>query len=280
MSEVIMDGSDRSGGPLMPADIECFINRGWCPLRGAFDAAAAARARSVVWRRMGEKFGLACDDESNWPPACDIEERLDVPAVLDCFTDRLAAAIGQLVGAGRWIGERRWGFWPVNFRHGRDQPEPWPTWGWHVDGNWFRHTLDSPRQGLLVMGLFSDVPPGSGGTVVAEGTHRRTARVLAAHPEGLHHQDLFARVLARPIGGFREITGSAGDVALCHPWLFHTRGFKRHGGPRFQSNVEAPLKQPLRIAGDPADATVLERSIALALDQDDALPEDARQCRF
>jgi hypothetical protein len=122
--------------------------------------------------------------------------------------------------------------WPVNFFHGQCQPSPWPDWGWHVDGNWFRHTVDNSRQGLLLVGLFSDIVPGGGGTVVAAGSHRRTARVLAAHPDGLPHRVLFERVLAEPIGNFHEIVGAAGDVVLAHPFLFHTRGYERHGEPR------------------------------------------------
>lgn len=80
------------------------------------------------------------------------------------------------------------------------------------------------------MGLFSDVPAGRGGTVVAQGSHRRAAQVMAANPQGLSHRELFDRVLAQPIGNFAELTGHAGDVVLCHPLLFHFRGFKLHGG--------------------------------------------------
>ena len=90
-----------------------------------------------------------------------------------------------------------------------------PSWGWHVDGNWFRHTLDCPKQGLLVIGLFSDVEKGGGGTIVSEGSHHRTARVLARHPDGLGHRELFDIVLAKPIGNFHELTGEAGDVDPC-----------------------------------------------------------------
>lgn len=272
--------SPQPPGPLTVADIQCFTDRGWCALRGAFDAPLAAAARAVVWRRMHEKAGIREDDPSTWPPAYDIEERPDAPELLACFPDALVAAIEQLVGRGAWFGGRRWGFWPVNFHEGRDQPGEFPQRGWHVDGNWFRHQVDCPRQGLLVMGLFSDVPAGSGGTIVAEGSHRRAAQVLAAHPQGLTHLELFEKVLAEPLGGFRELTGRAGDVALCHPLLFHTRGFKRHGGPRFQSNVETPLRQSLVLDGDPARRSILELSTRAALKAPPVRFEDGMMCRF
>ena len=83
---------------LREADLDAFVERGFCVLRGAFDARRAPAARARVWRRMEEKAGIREDDPATWPGAYDIEERLAVPEVLDCFTDRLAAAIEELVG--------------------------------------------------------------------------------------------------------------------------------------------------------------------------------------
>jgi hypothetical protein len=266
---------------LRAEDAKRFVEQGWCTLDGAFTAKQALAARTVIWRRMREKRGIVEDDPSTWPPAYDIEEVRRDPEIVACFTDRVADAVGDLLGHDRWCGERRWGFWPVNFHFGATAAERWPNWGWHVDGNWFRHTVDSPRQGLLLVGLFSDVAPGGGGTIVAGGSHRRTARVLAAHPEGLTHLELFERVLSEPIGNFTELTGAAGDVILAHPFLFHARGYKRSGPPRFISNTEAPLRAPLRLDRADGDYSVLEHSIRAALSEP-ALPQpdDAMRCRF
>jgi hypothetical protein len=229
---------------------------------------------------MEEKRGVRRDDPASWPELCDIEEQVDAPEVLACFTDRLAAAIEQLLGAGRWCGRRTWGFWPVNFGCRRAQPYHIADDGWHVDGNWFTHTLDCPRQGLLLIGLFTDIALRGGGTILAEGSHRRTARVLAAHPEGLHHLRLFELALAEPLGGFHEITGVAGDVVLAHPFLFHNRGVKHVGPPRFISNTEAPLRAPLEPVRAAAGRSPLEESIARALAETDPPPPDAMACRF
>ena len=266
--------------PLIQTDIEQFIERGWCRVQGAFSKTQAAAARDVVWQRMRDKRGITRNDPTTWPPACDVEENLDAPEIAACFTDVLCEAIGQLVGPGRWCGVRRWGFWPVSFSFAHDAAQPYPDRGWHVDGNWFRHTLDCPKQGLLVIGLFSDIEPGSGGTVVAEGSHRRAARVLAAHPQGLAHQDLFNAVLAQPIGNFRELTGHAGDVVLAHPFLFHTRGCKRHGPPRFISNVEAPLRAPMQLERADGHYSVLEGSIIAALGSHEEVLIGPQLCSF
>ncbi len=266
---------------LTPADVDSFVERGFCVLEGAFTARQAEAARARVWRRMEEKTGIRENDPSTWPGSYDIEERLPVPEVLACFTDRLVRAIEDLVGVGRWRGDRGWGFWPVNFAHGGELPYSVPAEGWHVDGNWFRHTVDSPQQGLLLIGLFTDIEPRGGGTMISEGSHRRAARVLAGRPEGMTHLELFDAVLAEPIGNFRELTGAAGDVVLAHPFLFHTRGFKHRGPPRFISNTEAGLREPMRLGRrDGSPYSILELSIADALAGPPPVFTDPMPCRF
>lgn len=258
-------------------DIERFVELGWCRLPAAFACDDAAAALDELWPRVTAKRGIVRDLPDTWPEAYDLEERLDTQAVRRCFSDKLATAIEQLLGQGRWSGCRQWGFWPINFSSGKHELGRYPTCGWHVDGNWFTHTLDCPRQGLLVIGLFTDIVPGGGGTVVAERSHRRTARVLAEHPTGLSHRELFARVLAEPIGGFRELTGEAGDAILAHPFLFHTRGYKRRGPPRVISNTEAPLRDPMRLD---KPSSPIEHAIVRALRESDPVPADSMLCRF
>lgn len=265
---------------LSTADLESFDERGFCILPGAFSSDQAAAARACVWRRMEEKAGIHEADPNTWPPCYDIEERLSVPDVLDCFTDRLVTAIEELLGPGRWRGDRSWGFWPVNFAYGATEPYQIPAEGWHIDGNWFHHTLDAPYQGLLLIGLFSDIGPTGGGTIVSEGSHRRTARILADHPTGLGHRELFDAVLAEPIGNFRVLTGAAGDVILGHPFLFHTRGFKHTGPPRFISNTEAGLHAPMNLTDHPDFHSVLEQSIIHALIEPPPSFNEAQLCRF
>jgi hypothetical protein len=91
--------------------------------------------------------------------------------------------------------------------------------GWHIDGNWFQHTIDCPQQGLLVTGVFTDIALRWGGTILSLGSHKRTVHVLAQYSEGISHLDLFREVLREPLGNFYEVTGAAGDVVLAHPFL-------------------------------------------------------------
>jgi hypothetical protein len=274
-------GGAKPSTVLTQEQIQSFIDVGYCVLRDAFSARQAAAACRCVWRRMEQKAGIRENDPASWPEAYDIEEHLDDPEVLDCFTDRLAVAVNQLLGPGRWSGFRKWGLWPVNFYFGSDQPYDYPTTSWHVDGNWFTHSIDCPLQGLLLIGLFTDIRPQYGGTILAGESHKATARVLARHPEGISHFNLFSEVLAEPIGNFVESTGKAGDVVLAHPFLFHTRGMKHRGPPRIISNTEASLKQPLVLQRqNPEDYSVLELSIIQALREAPAAPKGARLCRF
>jgi hypothetical protein len=156
---------------LTSEQIDSFIELGYCIVPGAFTRRQAEAACEQVWRNMEKKAGIRKDDPSTWPDAYDIEQQLSSPEVLACFTDRLASSIEQIVGFGRWLGQRRWGFWPVNFSHGSGSLDRFPDYGWHIDGNWFRHSIDCPKQGLLVIGLFTDIVPRSGGTVLALGSH-------------------------------------------------------------------------------------------------------------
>lgn len=266
---------------LSTEQVESFIESGFTMLREAFTVRQAATAADCVWRRMEEKAGIHKSDSSTWPDFYDLEEHLNNREILDCFTDRIAGAVEQLVGRDRWLGERRWGLWPVNFAFGSTRPYDFPTLRWHIDGNWFKHTIDAPKQGLLVVGLFSDIEPRWGGTILALGSHKRTARVLAEHPDGIAHRDLFREVLNEPIGNFHEVTGSAGDVLLAHPFLFHTIGMKHGGPPRIISNTEARLREPLKLQRPSADDySILEESIRRALRELPTRPADARICRF
>ena len=270
-----------TGDVLSAAQIESFAELGYCALPGAFTAQQASAACRCVWRRMEEKAGIREADPSTWPQAYDIEEHLNNPEVLACFSDRLAAAVEQLLGPNRWCGIRKWGLWPVSFSYGADHPGDFPTTSWHIDGNWFRHSVDCPHQGLLLIGLFTDTGQQGGGTILAGGSHKRTARILAGHPEGIAHLDLFSEVLSEPLGNFHEVTGAAGDVVLAHPFLFHTRGIKRRGPPRIISNTEASLRERMMLnRAEPNDYSVLERSIIRALLDAPIVPQDATMCRF
>jgi hypothetical protein len=264
---------------LSAEQLDEFIELGFCTLRHAFKPEHAASACDRVWDRIAQKAGIQRDDPRTWPENYTLEEYVDAQANRACFTDTLVAAIETLVGPDRWSGPRSWGFWPVNFSQGADERDAFPDWGWHIDGRELTHTLDAPHPGLLVIGMFTDVAPGSGGTSLALGSHQTTARLLARYPQGIPHDDLLHEILREPIGNFCETTGEAGDVVLAHPYLFHARGYKRSGPPRIISVAAAPLRDSMRLDRSDGDYSVLETSILRALSSEAVTPQQGRLCR-
>lgn len=173
---------------LKPYQIEQFIECGYTPLEEAFPRPNALAVQEFLWERLAER-GIRRDDRSTWTvPVCHIRENYSDPVFRSCATERLKDAVEDLLGAGRWrdrdeVGH--WGWWPVNFSKGAGRPWTIPADGWHWDGQHFRHYLDAPVQGLLLLCMFSEIGPRGGGTLVAEGSHRIVARFLSLHPEGL-----------------------------------------------------------------------------------------------
>jgi hypothetical protein len=75
----------------------------------------------------------------------------------------------------------------ANLGVGADRPFEPPSAevsGWHKDGDFFRHFLDSPEQGLLTLVLWTDVVSQGGGTFVATDSVGVVARLLAEHSQG------------------------------------------------------------------------------------------------
>ena len=88
----------------------------------------------------------------------------------------------------------------------------------------FRHLLDSPEQGLLVVPLFNDILPQSGATHIATDSIGVVSRFLGNHPEGLHPDGVqgsgyLIPSLIEQCSEFEELTGEAGDVIVMHPFM-------------------------------------------------------------
>lgn len=283
---------------------EQFIERGWTQVEAAFPRDRALAAQDFLWDRLAER-GVRREDRATWTePIVHIQETYSDPVFQACATERLADAVEDLVGPGRWNGRDRtgnWGWWPVNFGKGSDAPWDVPTTGWHWDGQHFRHHVDSPEQGLLLLCMFSEIGPRGGGTLVAEGSHRIVARLLRRHPEGMEHRDAIATCLRRHpwlaeltgnappteqdrVARFMdrterdadglslrvvEITASPGDVFLCHPFLIHAASPNHSGVPRFMCNRTTPLRERMHLEGPDADRSPVEISIRRALAKDD-----------
>lgn len=272
----------RHTSVLSESDIEQFIELGWVKVPQAFARRDALAAQAVVWEQV-EKRGVHQHDAATWTlPMVQINENYDTPEFRACDTERLSNSIEDLVGSGRWVGRgqpNRWGWWPVNFAKGADSEWDVPTGGWHWDGIHFRHYVNSPDQGLLCLCIFSDVGVHGGGTVVVEGSHKVVARFLAGRPEGVELGEgiqavneghpWFRKLTGKDPDGINnridyfmhqpvvdadgiglrviETTAEAGDVILCHPFLYHAAAQNLSGVPRFMCNRTTPLAEKLSI---------------------------------
>ena len=196
-----------------------FVERGWTLLKGGFPAAVARAVRSG----LGDRIGVDLERAEQWTrPRVWLKELLSEPPYTDALSERLVAAVGQLVGPGRWKLTQEMGWWPVTFP-GFDAPGYGDDW--HIEGGWFRHHVWSPEQALLNMFCFSSVEPGGGGTLLVEGSHHLAAQLLwEAEPDGMSTDDFDEPLTAMLDGtgwpGVVEVVAEEGDVVLAHRWSF------------------------------------------------------------
>lgn len=255
---------------------EHFLHRGFVLIRGCFSRQAAAEFTAPLWRRLG----YAEHDPSTWAePVIHLPSRrsLDVRE----FAPKAWDAVCDLVGGAERIATDRPYVWNDGFivNLGKDADRPWEpasadSPGWHKDGDFFRHFLDSPEQGLLTLVLWSDVRHQGGATFVAADSVGPVARFLAEHPEGVYplrpaeggdpdatlipYRDLIGRC-----HDFVEATGEVGDVYLLHPYVLHAKSQNTLRLPRIITNPPLTLAQSMRFDSD--NPSLVERAVLRAL---------------
>lgn len=244
--------------------IEQFIEEGYTMLRGAFPR----RVAEAVHRLVVQKVGADRDDPATWTkPFAHLAEIYADEPFASALTPRLKDALDELLGAGRWELPEGLGWWPVIFPGFEKGPWRPPTSGWHVDGIHFHHHLDSSDQALLPIFLFNDMGPGDGGTCISVGSHKITARLLRdAEPAGLSANELAERVNAADRKQVVEVSGQAGDVALMHPFMLHTRGVNVGKSIRVICNPCVRFHEKMNVYADPTrPCSAVERAIRVGL---------------
>lgn len=264
---------------LARADVEQFLDKGFVRVRGCFTRAAAEEYSKHIWDRLGYDER----DPSTWErPSAHMQGHRDID--VKTFAPRAWRAACELVGgAQRMRAENPYPWidaFIVNLWLGGDRPwePPSPRLpGWHVDGRFFRHYLDSPEQGLLTIPLWSEVVHQGGATLVATDSIGPVARFLADHPEGIRpasaddgdrdgfpYSDLIAQCT-----DFIEATGDVGDVYLLHPLVLHTMSQNLLRRPRFITNATLVLAEPMRFnRPNLDDHSPVERAVLRALGVD------------
>ncbi len=246
--------------------IASFMKYGYLRLENCFSKEQAAEWTKDVWTRLG----FDPNDKSTWT-----RERTNMPAhhnvPVSQFAPKAWNAICELCG-----GEDRVAPWSdkwndaliVNLgskEYEGKTVDPKTLPGWHVDGDFFVHFLDSPEQGLLVIPLFTDIVADGGGTVICPEGVGEIARYLHKHPEGVSPR-MVPLALSKPDEGlefysklvqscseFHEMTGRVGDVILLHPLMVHSASKNPLRMPRMITNPPVSLRAPFNFDRGPGD---------------------------
>lgn len=267
---------------LSEADAQHFIEKGYVRVKGCVDPTLAKKWTDEAYGRLG--YDPA--DRSTWTKDIVWMDRHNLAAIKDISPRGWAALCDVTGGPDRiehkimeiesqhftTIDSTEWSdAFVVNFRRGADKPWDPPSpasGGWHKDGSFFRHFLDSREQGLLTIVYWSDVVHKGGGTFVAPDSIKVVAEYLAAHPEGIDDGDAFGKLIDQ-CQEFEEITGETGDFIILHPFMLHASSNNHSGNVRFMTNPPVVLKEPMNLnRDDPAEFSLIERATLRALGKD------------
>lgn len=236
-----------------------------------------------LWTRLG----MDPNDRSTWHT-----ERTNMPffnefSVAD-FAPKAWSGICQLLGGPERVDSNA-STWKDGFIVNLGTPEghnkvikPQQLPGWHVDGDFFVHYLDSPEQGLLVIPLWSDIAPGGGGTYLCPPAIETVAKWLHENPEGVSPRmtpraqnpkfvqekglTWFNELAATfPDEAFVEATGVVGDVYLLHPLMLHSASNNQLRNVRVITNPPVSVKEPFVFDREDGDYSVVEKKTLAAL---------------
>ena len=279
---------------LTDEQIQSFLDKGYLVVPDCLDMSIANRWVDEAYGRLGyDKHNpstwqkdIIWMDHQNQLPVREVAPKAWA-ALLDVVggEDRLETQV-MGIGPGHFTSINSF-IWSdafiVNFHRGADMPWEPPSsqvGGWHKDGSYFRHFLDSREQALLPIVCWSDMLHQGGATFIAPDSVRVIARYLCEHPEGIHPRDFNFRELIAQCAQFEEVTGQAGDFVILHPFMLHASSQNALRRPRFMSNPPVVLKEPMNLNRDnPDDFSVLERATLhyLGLERLDFRPTAPRE---
>ncbi|KAK3943051.1 ribonucleoside-diphosphate reductase large subunit [Diplogelasinospora grovesii] len=272
---------------LSPEEKEHFLTHGWVKIPNAFTKEQAESITGNVWTRLG----FDPNDKSTWTRL-----RTNMPHHNEFdasqFAPRARAAICELCGGEDKITPSS-KYWKDSFivnlgsAEGEGKPaRPQDLDGWHVDGDFFVHYLDSPEQGLLVTPLYTDIMPHGGGTMICPEAIPKVAKHLHDHPEGVSPRYTprgeanfkqetnlsWFNSVARSCDNFVEAAGNTGDVYLLHPLMLHSASDNSRRNVRIITNPPVSLREPFNFNRPDGNYTLVEQVTLRALGKD-SLPD-------
>ncbi len=184
--------------------VQSFLDNGYLVVKDCLDTNVAESWIAEAYDRLG----YARDDPSTWAKDIiwmDHQNHLPVHKVAPKAWDALLDVIGgedrlepQVMGIESKhftsINSFLWSdSFIVNFHRGADQPWQPPSpnsKGWHKDGSYFKHFLDSREQALLPIVMWSDMLHQGGGTFIAPDSVR-VDRALSCRPSRRREPERF-----------------------------------------------------------------------------------------
>lgn len=269
-----------------------FVEKGFVRIKGCVDPALARAWTAEAYGRLG----YDPVDRSTWAKEIVWMDRNHVAKIKDISPRGWGALCDVTGGADRidhkvmeiesehftTIDSTEWSdAFIVNFRRGADKPWMKPSveaGGWHKDGSFFRHFLDSREQGLLTIVYWSEVGHKGGGTFIAPDSIKHVARYLADHPEGVDPRFDFGSLIDK-CEEFVEVTGEVGDFIILHPYMLHASSNNHSSVVRFMTNPPVVLKEPMNFnRDDPDEFSLIERATlhGLGVDRYDFRPTAPR----
>ncbi len=249
---------------LTPSEIETFVRDGVVHLPGAVPQEVALACRDELWRASG----CEPDDPATWTePVVRIPSMSTPPFVAAARAQPLEEAYDQLVGPGGWRPTAGLGTFPLRF----PSPEDPGDTGWHVEASFagddgqMRVSLRSRGRALLALFLFSEVGEQDAPTRVRLGSHLDVPTLLRDTDDaGLEWLTLCGQAVPASAGRPVElVTGSPGDVYLCHPFLVH--GAQPHHGSRPRFMAQPPVVPTGELDLQATEPTPVARAVLAGL---------------
>jgi hypothetical protein len=239
-------------------DVIRFIRDGFLRIPHAFSREAAA----ACCERIAAGGGIDLNDASSWKqPVARIIGAGDPVFAEVINTPMLHAAYDMLVGPGRWVPRNNIGYVVVRFPHAEDPGDA----GWHIEAS---YSVDgepgvnvfSRDRALLILLLLSDVGDDDAPTRVRVGSHLLVPPQLRdAGAAGMRSFDVATDTPEMEACPVASVTGAAGDVYLCHPFLVHSATWPHRGvAPRFMAQPALVSKEPFEYHRDSGQYSPLE----------------------
>ena len=285
-----------------------FITNGYVTISGCLEKDFMQKYISEAYQQLGYdpldkntwKEELVYMDRNNywpvkdvspkgWAALCDIvggEERIDTNSM------KIESKHFTTINATQWSDA-----FVINFSLGSTLPwiAPSDAGGYHKDGSFFRHFLDSREQALLTTLYWTDVESQGGATLLVPDSIPHVAKYLLEHSDGIdlygdqnqihsyEHPKKVHKEFEEIFGKctqFIEVTGKAGDLTIIHPFMLHASSQNLSGRARFLTNPPIVLKDHMNLNREnPEDYSLLERATlsALGVERVNFTPTSSRQ---